>query len=348
MRKFAYAAILATFILCGCSDSKTKLYVYTWADYVDPEIIKEFEAENDCTVVIDTFDSNEAMYATLTSGGGGYDILVPTEYFIRPLIEANIICKLDPEKLPNAKKNLDEMFRTKWTFEYDVPYAFSCTGILWRKDKVPQDLTFNDWEELFDKRLGGRICIMNDIREIIGIGLKVNGYSVNSTNDSEIAKAVETTRRWKSRASKMDNEAYRTGVPSGEFAAAMSYNSDAIMLLAEDPDSFGYAVPSNGAPSSVDVLCITSQSPRKDLAHKFIDMFYVPENAVRNAEYNGVPMPIAGLYDMLSDKYKAIPMMRVSEDLRARCEDIMDVGDALKKYSAAWDVITKESEKVSR
>lgn len=345
MKKLAYVAILATCILCGCDDSKTKLYVYTWADYIDPEIIKEFETENNCTVVIDTFDSNEAMYAKLTSGGGGYDVLTPTEYFIRPLVEANLICKLDPEKLPNAKKNLDEMFRTEWTFEYDVPYAFSCIGILWRKDKIPPDLTFNDWEDLFDKRLGGRICIMNDIREIIGLGLKINGYSVNSTNDSEIAKAVETTRRWKGRASKMDNEAYRTAIPAGELVAAMSYNSDAVMLLVEDPDNLGYVVPTNGAPSSVDVLCITSQSPNKDLAHKFIDMFYDPEIAVRNAEYNCVPMPVAGTYDRLSEKYKAMPVMRVTKDLRARCEDIVDVGDALKKYSKAWDAITKGSGK---
>lgn len=70
--------------------------------------------------------------------------------------------------------------------------------------------------------------MMNDIREVIGLGLIMNKFSVNSTNESEIAIAVETAKSWKNNCSKMDNEAYRTGIPSGEFYVAMSYNSDAI------------------------------------------------------------------------------------------------------------------------
>ena len=339
--KFAMAALCAGFLFFGCSE-KPKLYVYTWADYIDPDLLQKFEKENGCKVVIDTFDSNEAMYAKLMAGGQGYDVLMPTEYMMRPLVDAGLVSKLDPEKLPNAVKNVDPKFKTQWTFGYDVPYAFSCIGVLWRKDKVPQGMEFKDWEELFDPSLGGRVCMMNDVREIVGLGLKMNGYSVNSTNDVEIAKAAETARRWKTRVSKMDNEAYRTGIPAGEFVAAMSYNSDAIMLLADDPDSLGYSVPTNGGPSSVDVLCVTANSSSKELAHKFIDMFYDLDNAVKNAEYNGTPMPVVGLYDALSDKYKAIPFMRVDEALRARCEDIIDVGPALEKYSKAWDAIKRQ------
>lgn len=340
MLKFAMAALFAVFAL-GCSE-KPKLYVYTWADYIDPGLIQEFEKENGCQVVIDTFDSNEAMFAKLMAGGQGYDVLMPTEYMMRPMVEAGLVSKLDPEKLPNARKNVDGKFKTEWTFEYDVPYAFSCIGVLWRKDKIPAGKEFKDWEELFDPDLGGRVCMMNDVREIIGLGLKVNGYSVNSTNDAEIAKAVETARRWKGHVSKMDNEAYRTGVPAGEFVAAMAYNSDAIMLLADDQETLGYSVPTNGAPASVDVMCVAADSKSKDLAYKFIDMFYSLPNAVRNAEYNGTPMPVSGLYDALSDKYKAIPFMRVSEELRARCEDIKDVGPALEKYSKAWDAVKRQ------
>ena len=339
--KFAMVALCAGFLFFGCSE-KPKLYVYTWADYIDPDLLQKFEKENGCKVVIDTFDSNEAMYAKLMAGGQGYDVLMPTEYMMRPLVDAGLVSKLDPEKLPNAVKNVDPKFKTQWTFGYDVPYAFSCIGVLWRKDKVPQGMEFKDWEELFDPSLGGRVCMMNDVREIVGLGLKMNGYSVNSTNDVEIAKAAETARRWKTRVSKMDNEAYRTGIPAGEFVAAMSYNSDAIMLLADDPDSLGYSVPTNGGPSSVDVLCVTANSSSKELAHKFIDMFYDLDNAVKNAEYNGTPMPVVGLYDALSDKYKAIPFMRVDEALRARCEDIIDVGPALEKYSKAWDAIKRQ------
>lgn len=89
----------------------------------------------------------------------------------------------------------------------------------------------------------------------------------------------------------------------------------------------------------MDVFCILKGSTKKELAHKFIDMFYDVSNAVANAEYNGTPMPIAGIYEALSDEYKAIPFMRVTDDMKAKCEDIKDLGANLEMYTKAWDKI---------
>ena len=323
---------------CGCED-KQNLYVYTWADYIDPDLIQAFEKKNNCNVVIDTFDSNETMFAKLMAGASNYDIIMPTEYIMPLLTNANLVIKLDMDKLPTVKKNFDKMFASAWSLDYDVPYAFSCTGILWRKDKCPPDLEFKDWNDLFDPRLKGRNCMMNDIREVLGIALKMKGYSVNSTSQKELDEATALAKSWKNNVTKMDNESYRSGIPSAEFYAAMSYNSDAIQLLADDSENLGYFVPTNGTTSSVDVFCIMNRSRNKELAYKFIDMFYDLPNAVKNAEYNGVPMPIVGLYDALSDEYKAIDMMRVTDELKAKCEDINDIGEKLNMYSAAWDKI---------
>ena len=332
-------AFLCALLVIGCKKDRRTLYVYTWADYISPELIQQFEEENNCTVVIDTFDSNETLLAKLLAGAGGYDVIMPTEYFMPILTKHNLIDTLCTNLLPNVVKNIDTKFSSEWTLSYDVPYAFSCAGILWRKDKVPADLKFNDWKDLFDKRLEGRICMMNDIREVLGIALKVNGFSVNSTNEAELAAAVKTARDWKSRCAKLDNESYRTGIPSGEFYAAMSYNSDAIMLLADDDTNIGYSVPSDGTTSSIDVFCILKSAANKDLAHKFIDSFYILENAVENAEYNGVPMPIKNVFNSLSDQYKSIPFMQVTDELKSKCEDIRDVGDGLKVLSKAWDKV---------
>lgn len=338
MKKIIVLAILLTALL-GCNDKKQKLYVYTWADYISPELIQQFENDNDCKVIIDTFDCNESMLAKIMAGSKGYDILMPTEYIMPLLVDADLIEMLNTNMLKNVVKNFDKKFESEWSLKYDVPYAFSCTGILWRKDKVPADLTFQDWNDMFDERLKGRICMMNDIREVIGLGLKMKGYSVNSTNALEIAEAVEVAKSWKSHCSKMDNEAYRIGIQSGEFYVAMSYNSDAIQILADSNQNIGYIVPTNGTPSSIDVFCLMKNCKNKELAHKFIDMFYIISNAVNNAEYNGVPMPVVGIYDALSDEYKAIPFMQVTEELKSRCEDIKDVGDNLQIYSKAWDKI---------
>jgi spermidine/putrescine transport system substrate-binding protein len=108
--------------------------------------------------------------------------------------------------------------------------------------------------------------------------------------------------------------------------------------MAEDGGkTIGYSVPTNGTTSSVDVMCVMKNSKSKDLAYKFMDMFYNLQNAVKNAEYNGVPMPVKGLYDELSDEYKAIPFMKVTKELKSKCENIVDIGDKLDMYSKAWD-----------
>jgi spermidine/putrescine transport system substrate-binding protein len=324
------------FIISGCKD-KPKLHVYTWADYIDPDLIQKFEQENNCKVEIDTFDSNETLFAKLMAGASGYDIIMPTEYFIPTLIDANLIEKLDTNKLSNVSKNFDEKYKSKWSFIYDIPYAFSCTGILYRKDKCPDDLKFLDWNDLLDPRLKGRVCIMNDIREILGLALKMNGYSVNSKSYAELSEAVIIARRWKAACSKMDSEAYRIGIPSAEFSAAMAYNSDAIQLIAEGNDYVEFSIPTNGTTSSVDTFCITKSAKNKELAYKFIDMCYSMSNAVRNSEYIGAPMPVKGLFEALSDKYKNISIMNVTDELKNKCEDIQDIGNDLDMYSKAWD-----------
>lgn len=339
--KTTIAGIAAiSLVFCGCQ-KKNKLYVYGWSDYISPDLIAKFEAENNCKVEISTFDCNEGMYAKLIAGATGYDIIMPTEYVMNQLVKADLIDLIDTNRLPNVLKNIDSRFASKWTLKYNVPYAFSCTGILWRKDKCPKDLEFKDWNDMFDERLSGRICMMNDIREVIGIALKMKGFSVNSTNENEISEATVLAKKWKSICSKMDNESYRSGIPAGEFYVAMSYNSDAIQLVADDDlgADLGYFVPTNGTTSSIDVLCVMKDSKNKELAHKFIDMFYDISNSVINAEYNGIPMPVNGIFERLSDKYKAIPMMKVTDDLKAKCEDIQDVGDKLHLYSDAWDKI---------
>ena len=338
--KISFLCVLA-FIMYGCKEGR-KLYVYTWADYIDPDLMRRFEKENSCEVVINTFDSNETMFAKLMAGATGYDIIMPTEYIMPQLLNAKLIEKLDMSRLPEAAKNLDDTFKSEWSMVYDIPYAFSCTGILWRKDKCPPDLTFENWNDMFDKRLNGRICMMNDVREVIGIALKTLGYSVNSVSEKEIAEAVSVAKTWKKASTKMDNESYRSGIPQAEFYVAMSYNSDAIQLIADGQYDLGYSVPTNGTTSSMDVFCIMKNSPNMDLAYKFIDMFYSLSNAVKNAEYNGVPMPVKGLFDALSDQYKAIPMMKMTDSLKAKCEDIKDVGKNIRLYSEAWDKIKSE------
>ena len=183
------AACLFACCLAGCGKNSRSLHIYTWSDYIAPEVIAEFEKANDCKVVVDTFDSNETMYAKLKAGGTGYDIITPSSYLVELMAREGLVSKLDHAKLPNVKANFDPSFANQVidpSFTFSVPYAVTYTGFCYAKDRMPEGADVESWSILCNDALKSKITLLDDIREVIGAGLMSLGYSVNSTNPAEI------------------------------------------------------------------------------------------------------------------------------------------------------------------
>jgi len=139
-KSFSILAFSAVFLLAGCSGGKPKLYLYSWADYIDPELVAQFEQENGCEVVIDTFDSNESMHAKIKAGASGYDLIVPTGYMVNIMAGEGLLEKLDHAKIPNLK-HIDPRYLNTLALDpamrHGVPYMLGSTGIGYVMDKVP-------------------------------------------------------------------------------------------------------------------------------------------------------------------------------------------------------------------
>ena len=192
--KTVAAAALAALIFPGCEKAPpdtpaaapqkpqdadgAELHIYTWSDYIDPEIIEEFEKAHDCRVIVDTFDSNETMYAKLKAGGIGYDIVTPSSYLVSLMASEGLIQKLDHGKLPNVKANFDQSFTGQIldpSFTYNVPYAVTYTGFAYRKDRIGK-APIDSWRVFECEELKGRMSLLSDMRETIGGALKCLGY----------------------------------------------------------------------------------------------------------------------------------------------------------------------------
>ncbi len=137
---FALAlAALACAMLTACGPSKPTLNVYMWSDYIDLDLVKEFEKQNNCKVVIDIFDSNEFMYSKLKAGGSGYDLILPTSYMAKVMYDQNMIEDLDHSKLPNIK-NIDPVYLATIALDkgmkYSVPYMLGYTCVAYNKEKL--------------------------------------------------------------------------------------------------------------------------------------------------------------------------------------------------------------------
>ena len=178
-------ALCAAIAMCGCGPSKPVLNVYMWSDYIDLDLVKEFEQKYDCKVVIDIFDSNEFMYSKLKAGGAGYDLIQPSSYMAKIMYEQKMIEKLDHSKLPSlAKINrayLDNLAIDK-KMEYSVPYMIGFTCIAYNKDKLGK--IPDTWAVFGDSKLKGRMTMLNDMRETIGAALLFKGHSINTTDES--------------------------------------------------------------------------------------------------------------------------------------------------------------------
>jgi spermidine/putrescine transport system substrate-binding protein len=331
------ALAAASFASCNKSNPLT-LRIFTWADYLAPELAKRFEAENHCTLQIDTFDSNESMYAKLTAGASGYDILTPSSYMVKSLIREKFLQPLDHSQLPNLKHvDADYLKRAlDPQMSYSVPYMMAPTCLAWLSSKVSNPVA--SYSMLDRPDLKGRISMLDDMREVLGAALLSLGFSLNSKNPTELSQARDVAIRWKKNIAKFDNEQYKSGIASGEFHLVQGYAGD-LFQVAEENHDIVIKIPKEGTAFSCDDLCIPAKSPNTALAHKFINFVTEPEAAVKNMAFIAYRAPNSTAYASLSEDFRGNETLFPEAELFAKCEPIDDLGDALALWSKTWDEV---------
>lgn len=330
--------LLLAALAAGCGPKKPVLHIYTWSDYVKPELVTRFEQENGCRVVIDTFDSNEAMYAKLKAGATGYDLLFPSSYMVKIMNEQGMLQKLNPEWLPN-RKNMDPAYLAMAVdkeMEHSVPYTatITCLGYLGSRVENPEPT----WAMLDRGDLKGRMTMLNDYRETIGSALKFLGYSLNTLDDGQLAEAKAVVLRWKKNLAKFENEQYKTGLASGEFLLTHGYSGD-LMLVQSENEDIEIVVPREGTALSFDDMVIPATAQQTELAHRFINFILEPQVAAELTEYIYFLCPNEPSYALLSDEIREDPILFPPPEVVAKLEMIQDLGEGNVKYTQLWDEI---------
>ena len=335
-----------------------ELHIYTWSDYIAPDVITGFEKALGVKVVIDTFDSNEAMYAKLKAGGTGYDLMTPSSYQIAQMAKEGMIDKIDLSKCPSVKRNFDPSFATQIvdpSFSYSVPYTVTYTGLMYIKGKVPKDVDVESWKILENPAMKGRITLLDDIREVIGGALMALGCSVNSTNPAEIDAAVELALKWKANARKFDAESYKTEVADGSTWIGQGYSTDAIQVIAGDEDEgaaprrdIGFALPKEGFTIAFDEMVVAKGARRADLAYAFINYIYDGEVAKVNMEYIYGPNPVKPGLDLLDEEYRAMILVPQEKLKNGQLLRGFDDPKVMELYNKAWDRIKATESKKTK
>jgi spermidine/putrescine transport system substrate-binding protein len=326
----------AALVSLSCGRPRPVLNIYTWSDYIKPELVRRFEREHVCRVVIDTFESNEAMYAKLKAGASGYDLLTPSSYMVSLMHAQGMLRPIDHGLVPNLV-NVDPDYlaiAVDKTMDHSVPYMIVVSGIAYLEGRVKDVVP--SWRMFGRSDLAGRMTMFNDMRETIGAALKALGYSINTTSERELAEAEALALEWKKNIAKYDNELYKIGLASGEFLLVHAWNGDVFQVRKENAD-VRFLVPREGTVISCDDLVIPADARQPALAHAFIDFLHDPAVAAENTEAIYYLCPNRASYTLLPAEIRDNPGIFLAPELRAKSEMIADIGAANALYIKVWD-----------
>lgn len=337
MSRRCLVTLLAWMIYCVCACAET-LHLYTWADYVSPEVVDKFEKQHGCEVVVDVFDSNESMYARLKAGASGYDVIVPTAYMIQVMQSQGMLARLDHSQLPNLR-HIDPAVLAKvpdQSMIHSVPYTLAFSTLAVRRDRVKSATP--SWAMLDHVELSGRMTLLDDMRESIGAALKLLGYSVNTRDDAELAAAREVLIRWKHHLARFDNEGYKAGIDSAEYLLVHGYSGDLFQVQLENPQ-VEILLPREGTIIGCDEFVIPSTAQQPALAHAFINFLLDPEIAAENMQWMGYYCPNKAALEIVDPQFLKNPAISIPAELMNRSEVLEDLGADLVKYVKVWEQV---------
>ena len=191
-RLFIIGTILLICCMSGCGgEKKQQLNIFTWAGYVNEDILKGFEDEFGVKVVVDIFANNEDLLAKLQAGATGYDIIMPSDYMVSIMIKEEMLAELNRDNIPNFQ-NISSDFLGKYfdpKNKHAVPYTFGTAGIAYDSSVVSP--APDSWQVLWDEKYKNQFSMLDDERETIGATLKLLGYNFNSTDPDQLQQAKE-------------------------------------------------------------------------------------------------------------------------------------------------------------
>ena len=338
-------------VLSYATGSRPVVNVCSWGEYIDTDLIDQFEEATGIRVNYQTADSNETLYSLLKSGGADYDVIVPSDYMIGRLIAEDMLEPLDYSQIPNFDLIDDRFKNLSYDPEnrYTVPYTWGTLGIIYNAAVVDEEIT--SWGALYDDKYAGNVLLINNSRDAIGEALIYLGYSVNTTNPDEIRQAYDlvagANRRGVFQGRVMD-EIFQK-MEGGNAAIATYYAGDYLSMVdnqAEGVD-LAFVIPEEGSNWFVDAMCMLKDAPHQREAHMWINFIASTEANLANMDYIWYASPNRVALEQYPAYYEELygeeldpevyEIMAAPPETLERCEAYLNLPpETLNLYKSLW------------
>jgi spermidine/putrescine transport system substrate-binding protein len=315
-----------------------------WSNYINQDMMNEFEKKTGIKVQMSNYSSNEELLAKLQAGASGYDVVVPSDYMVFAMTKLDLLKPLDYSKIPNSK-SIDPRWLKK-TYDpsntYSVPYDWGTTGIAINRTLYKGQI--KGWKDLFNNPdLAGKVTLLDDVRETLGAALKSLGYSLNSKNPDELAKAKEVLFKVRPRVKAFTSEPMMPLV-NGETAVAHAYMSDALQARKQTAGKIEYIIPEEGATLWVDNLVIPTGVQHLDEAHALINFLLEAKSNAQTVQSVLVAPTNKETYALLPADLQKNTILFPQEKTLKNLEMLEDLGEALAQWDRVWTEVKAKAD----
>jgi spermidine/putrescine transport system substrate-binding protein len=333
-----------------------ELSVYNWADYIDEELLTQYEAEYGVKIIYDTFASNEDLLAKMQAGASGYDVIFPSDYMVAQMAELGLLAEIDKNNLPNLE-NIDPIFLNAPYDpgnKYCAPYQWGTTGLAY-STQFFADNEPDSWAYLFDPEMAaqwaeaGGINVLNDQRELMSAALKYLGYSVNDTDEAHLQEAKDLILAIKPYIKTFNSEGYweELMIP-GEVVLSQAWSGDAFNTIDRtyneetEESEWAYVIPKEGAVIWQDNMCIPAGSWRKATAEHFINYMLEAEVAAAVTNFTFYASPNKAAQEFIDPEILEDPGIFPPPEVMQKLEWMAPLGETIFVYDRLWTEIKSQ------
>lgn len=303
------ATAMALGLAATAASADGKVVIYHWFEYIPQELLDKFTEQTGVEVVMDTFDSNEALLASLKAGAmGTYDVAVPGDYMVKIMAGEGMLDTIAEGELENAGNIMDEWADPGFDpgRASSIPYQWGSTSFMVNRDVYDgeintTDILFNPPEEL-----KGKINILDSQGEVMAIASLHLGIPQCSTDRDQLKALNDLLQSSKDNWVSFNSDTAKEVLVSGDAAAGMIWNGFGAKAR-EEGANVEYAYPEQGLVVWMDNVVLLKDAPNRANALKFMDFLLEPENMAAVTNYARYTAGVKGVGDYLDAELKTMP-----------------------------------------